>query len=145
MGRWVTEEALNLDAMLRETEDVSCGALVVFGGTVRDLNDGRAVTGMSYDAHVALAASTLEALEQEAKERFGVPQCRAMHRVGALALGEASVYVVVRSPHRPAAFEAGRWMIDTLKQRLPVWKEEHYADATSRHLDGVPLTAPEEP
>lgn len=141
-ARWITEAPLSLDELLRETADVSCGALVVFGGTVREQNEGREVSGMSYDAHVRLAATTLAALEREARERFGVPQCRAMHRVGALALGETSVYVVVRSPHRPAAFEAGRWLIDTLKERLPVWKQEHYVDGSSEHLKGVSLVAP---
>ena len=141
--RWITEEPLDLNALLDETADPACGAVVAFGGLVREQNEGRAVSGMTYDAHVTMAARTLEALEQEVLERFDVRRCRIVHRIGALKLEEASVWVVVRSPHRRAAFEAGQYAIDTLKERLPVWKEEHYVEGESRHLDGTPL-APDE-
>lgn len=138
-SRWITEAPLDLDALIAETADVTCGALVAFGGLVRDHNDGRSVSGMTYDAHTRMAAATLEALEQEVLRRFDVRRCRLVHRVGPLALGEASVWVVVRSPHRKAAFRAAEYAIDTLKETLPVWKEEHYIDGDSAHLDGTSL------
>lgn len=139
LSRWITEAPLDLDALITETEDVSCGALVAFGGLVRDHNDGRTVSGMTYDAHARMAAATLEALEGDVLRRFDVHQCRLVHRIGPLELGEASVWVVVRSPHRKAAFRAAEYAIDTLKATLPVWKEEHYVDGDSAHLDGTPL------
>lgn len=139
MTIWITEDPLDLNALIQETEDESCGALVIFSGTVRNQNEGQPVSGMTYEAHVELAAKVLQDLEAEVRQKFGVPQCRIVHRIGALALGDVSVYVVVRAPHRGPAFEAGRYAIDELKQRVPVWKEEHYIDGASRYLDGVPL------
>lgn len=137
--RWIREEPLNLEALLDETDDVRCGALQIFAGTVRDSNDGRRVLSMTYEAHRGLAARTLEKLERETKQRFDVPVCRIQHRTGHLALGEVSVYVVVRAPHRASAFEAARYAIDMLKRVTPIWKHEHYADGDSQYLDGTPL------
>ena len=140
--RWITEEPLDLSALLDETEDESTGGLVVFGGTVRCTNEGRPVTGMTYDAHVPMAARVLRELEAEVVRDYEVRQCRIVHRIGPMDLGVHCVYVVVRAPHRAAAFRAAEYAIDTLKDRTPIWKEEHYVDGDSRHLDGVPLKTP---
>ena len=98
---------------------------------------------MTYEAHVALAEKVLQDLEAEVLARFPVRQCRIVHRIGPLALGEVSVYVVVRAGHRGEAFDAARYAIDETKQRVPIWKEEHYVDGASRYLDGTPLTRKE--
>lgn len=135
----LTDQALDLAALLAETEDERCGALAVFGGTVRIDNDGQQVSGIDYTAYEPLAIKTLQALETETIERFGIHQCRLCHRTGRLALGELSVLVVVRAAHRPEAFEAARWAIDTLKARVPVWKQEHYADGSSEYLEGTEI------
>jgi len=140
--RYITEAPLDLATLLAETEDDGSGALAVFGGTVRNKNDGRPVDGMTYDCHPSMAAKALIALEKQVIEDFGVRRCRIVHRVGPMKLGETSVWVVVRSAHRGPAMDAARWAIDTLKVRLPVWKEEHYIDGESRHLDGTPLVTP---
>lgn len=132
-------DRLDLDSLLEETADPACGALVVFAGTVRNENRGRPVEALSYEAHRELAENILARLEEEVLERFDVRQCRLQHRTGTLAVGEPSVLVVVRAPHRDQAFEAGRWAIDELKERVPLWKEEHYADGDSRYLEGTPL------
>lgn len=139
MDRWITTHVLRLDALLADTATPDAGALVVFDGTVRNEHEGRSVRGMTYDAHIGLAASTLQALEVEVLERFDVLACRIQHRIGGLDLGETSVYVVVRSAHRDAAFQAARYAIDTLKVRTPIWKLEHYTDAEDAWLKGVPL------
>lgn len=135
----LTDEALDLAALLEETGDERCGALAVFGGTVRIDNEGRQVTAIDYSAYAPLAVKTLQAIEAETMQRFGVHQCRLVHRTGKLALGELSVLVVVRAGHRPEAFEAARWAIDTLKERLPVWKQEYYADGSNEYLEGTEL------
>jgi molybdopterin synthase catalytic subunit len=139
MGKWVTDAPLDLDALLRETEDEASGALVIFSGTVRNVNEGRPVSGMTYDAHVDMAEKVLQEIEHEILARFPVRRCRIVHRIGPLALGEVSVYVVVRAGHRGEAFEAARYGIDEIKQRVPIWKVEHYIDGDSRYLDGTPL------
>ncbi len=142
---WMTESPLDLDALLHETEDDSCGALVVFAGTVRDHHEGRGVSGMSYSAYTPMADRVLRELETETLERFPVERCRIMHRTGNLSIGEASVLVVVRAHHRADAFDAARYAIDTLKVRLPVWKHDAYTDGSTAYQDGVPLEEPGAP
>ncbi len=137
----MTEQPLDLDALIRETENETCGAMVVFSGIVRNHHDGRGVTGMDYSAYGPMADRVLEELEAETIERFGVQECRIMHRTGRLEVGESSVLVVVRSHHRGDAFEAARYAIDTLKVRLPVWKEDFYTDGSAAYQDGVALQA----
>jgi molybdopterin synthase catalytic subunit len=139
MGRWITDQPLDLNMLIAETVDNACGALITFVGTVRNHNDDRPVCAMTYEAHVSLAEKTLRELEDEVLSHFDVQQCRIQHRIGVLQLGEASVAIVVRSSHRDAAYQASRYAIDELKQRTPIWKKEHYVAGDSRYLDGVPL------
>ncbi len=143
MGRCIQQEPLAVDPLLHETEDSGSGALVVFYGTVRNTNDGRPVRSMAYEAHVSMAENVLAQIERETLEKFDIRRCRIQHRTGHLELGEPSVIIVVRAAHRGEAYDASRYAIDELKQRAPIWKEEHYADGDSRYLDGVPLAAPE--
>ncbi|HWU68510.1 MAG TPA: molybdenum cofactor biosynthesis protein MoaE [Stenotrophobium sp.] len=132
----VTADALDIENLLAQTEDPACGAVVVFGGTVR-LDQG--VRMIDYTAYVPLAEKTLAEIEQEALRRFDIRHCRLVHRTGLLKLGEWSVMVVVRAGHRGAAFDAARWAIDTLKTRVPVWKEEHFADGRQTFVEGTPI------
>lgn len=139
MGRWIQDSLLHVEPLLAETQDHGSGALVVFYGTVRNHNEGRPVAGMTYEAHVSMAEKVLAEIEQDVLQQFDVAQCRIQHRIGKLQLGEASVIIVVRAAHRDTAYTASRYAIDTIKQRAPIWKEEHYIDGDSRYLDGVPL------
>ncbi len=110
--------------------DLTCGGVVVFEGRVRDHNEGRAVTALEYEAYEALAQAEGERILAEAAQRFGPVRVAAAHRQGLLQLGEAAVVVVAASAHRQEAFAACRWVIDAIKERLPVWKREHYVDGT---------------
>lgn len=132
------EGALNLAEWLAQPAPADCGALAVFAGTVRNEHEGRAVSGMTYHAHRGLAEARLREIEEAAAKRFGV-QIAVAHAVGNLSIGEISVIVVVRGGHRAEAFEACRWAIDTIKQAVPIWKEEHYLDGEARFLEGTPL------
>lgn len=135
----IVESELDLLSLLTQTEDPTCGALVVFGGMVRNHHDGKGVSRMRYTAYEPLAERVLTELEQEVMSRFEVPVCRIVHRIGTLAIGDASVFVVVRSAHREQAFEAGKYAIDTLKRRVPIWKNDYFTDGTSAYQEGVPL------
>ena len=115
-----------------------CGAVALFAGTVRNIHEGRAVTGIRYHAYAALAEARLREIEAQAQRSFGA-QVTVAHAVGELLVGDASVVVLAQAGHRAGAFEACRWAIDTIKQAVPIWKEERYADGHSRFLDGVPL------
>jgi len=139
MGRWISKNPLDLQRILDESEDPSCGGLVIFSGTIRDHNEGKDVQGITYDAHPEIASKVLEELEQETLEKFDIKQCRLQHRIGHIGLGEPSVYVVTRSVHRADAFEAAKYAIDELKERVPIWKEEHYDTGQSEFLEGTPL------
>ena len=109
-----------------------CGAVVVFSGTVRDHADGRNdVTHLTYEAYEDKALERMSEIIVEARRRWPVLERVALlHRVGRLTLGESSVLVVVSSPHRPEAFEAGRFCIDTLKVAVPIWKQEEWSEGT---------------
>ncbi len=134
----ITTEPLDggqLSARLRTLED---GAVVVFEGRVRDSNAGRRVARLRYEAYAEMAERVLAEIASEAAERYAVGAVGAAHRTGSLELGEASVIVAVVAPHREAAYEASRYVIEAIKQRLPIWKEEHYADGTSAWLGEQP-------
>lgn len=108
----------------------SCGAVVLFSGTVRDHAEGRSgVTMLEYEAYVAHAEPRLEAIADEMRRRWpALGRIALLHRTGPLQLGESSVVVAVSAPHRAEAFDAARYGIDTLKATVPIWKREHWND-----------------
>lgn len=134
---------LDIFDLINETEDASCGALVVFGGTVRNHHDAQSVDRLSYSAHEIMATRSIQQVEIETQEKFDVPQCRIQHRIGDLEIGDLAVVAVVRAAHRDAAFEAARYAIDEVKKRAEIWKEEHYSNGQSRFRDGTSLNTPE--
>jgi molybdopterin synthase catalytic subunit len=104
------------------------GGVVTFLGIVRECaDDGRSVTGLSYEAYEPMAIATLEAIAGEVQQRFGDVRLAIAHRIGDLAIGEIAVAVVAAAVHRRAAFEACSYAIDEVKARAPIWKKEHYA------------------
>jgi molybdopterin synthase catalytic subunit len=129
-GDWVavTSEPLPAEAATSWATTPSSGAVVLFLGVVRDHSEGReGVRGLTYEAYEAEAVGRLEAVAADARRRWpAIERLALLHRVGDLALSEASVAVVASSPHRPDAFEAARFCIDTLKETVPIWKREHW-------------------
>lgn len=115
------------DALL----DPSAGACVSFEGWVRNHADGREVLRLEYEAYEALALKEGERILDEAVERFGVARALCVHRLGGLAIGEIAVWVGAASAHRDASFAACRYVIDEVKQRVPIWKKEFFADGDS--------------
>lgn len=105
------------------------GAYLLFVGVVRDHAQGRAVTGLEYQAYPPMAERQMQKLVEGVRERWGLAAA-ILHRYGVLPVGEAAVVVCVASPHRAEAFEACRWTIDTLKREVPIWKKEFAADGT---------------
>lgn len=126
----IVDEVIDSAALVAEVGDVANGAVLLFIGTVRDVNDGRAVTGMEYAAYRSMAERELADIVREAAERYGTDDIVVEHRIGVLALGEASVAIAVAHPHRGPAYDANRYVIEQLKQRVPIWKLEHYVDGT---------------
>ena len=131
----LVDHPIDVAALVREVASTANGATVLFIGTVRDVNDGRPVTGMEYSAYKSMAEREMHDIAREASERFGTLDVVVEHRLGALELGEASVAIVVAHPHRGGAYEASRYVIEQLKRRVPIWKLEHYVDGTREWVD----------
>jgi len=114
------------------------GAIVIFDGVVRNHSRGRATKYLQYEAYEPMALRQLRQLAEEARQRFAIRNVALVHRLGRLEIGESSVLIAVYSAHRAAAFEACRWLIDTLKRTVPIWKKEHFADGAV-WADGEPF------
>jgi MoaE-MoaD fusion protein len=128
-------DARSLVAAIKQGED---GAVVVFDGIVRNNTRGRRTLYLVYEAYEQMALDQMQGLAVEAVSEHGVRQVAIVHRLGRLAVGETSVLIAVASAHRAQAFEACRWLIDTLKKTVPIWKKEHFEDGAV-WADGEPF------
>ena len=139
----ITEEPLPLDTAVAWATRPDCGALVLFSGTVRDHAEGRpGVSLLEYEAYAEQVEPRLAAICAEARARWPeLGRIVLLHRTGPLALAESSVVVVVSAPHRPEAFAAARFGIDTLKATVPIWKRETWEGGSDWGLDAHPVDA----
>lgn len=120
----LTREPLNRDALIAAVSHPSIGGIVTFEGVVRDNARGKQVHYLEYDAYEEMAVQQIRTIIADAEQRWGIERAAVAHRFGRLEIGEASVIIVVASPHRAEAFEACRYIIDTLKTTVPIWKKE---------------------
>lgn len=135
----LTRAAIDVAPLLAAAARADCGAVNLFLGTTRDHHDGRRVLRLEYEAYDRMALTALAALERDACERFALSHCVVVHRLGAVPVTEASVAVVVASPHRAAAFDAARWVMDELKRSVPIWKKEFFEGGEAHWVEGQPL------
>jgi MoaE-MoaD fusion protein len=124
----IVREPIATEAILAALKRPEDGAAVVFEGVVRDNTHGRRTLYLDYEAYESMALKQMESLATEARKRFVVRAISIIHRLGRLEIGETSVLIVVASAHRGPAFEACRWIIDTLKKTVPIWKKEYFED-----------------
>jgi molybdopterin synthase catalytic subunit len=127
----LTADPIDYFALTELVRRPGCGGVVTFLGTVRDLTDGRETTALDYEAYPGMAEKKLAEIEQEVRSRWPVGEVALVHRLGRLEVGEVSVAVAVSCPHRAEAFDACRHAIDRLKQVVPIWKKENWADGTA--------------
>ncbi|SRR6266487_2367237 len=120
----LTREPLQRDELIAVVSHSSVGGIVVFEGVVRDNARGKQVRYLEYDVYEEMAEQQIRSIITEAQQRWGVERVAVAHRFGRLEIGEASVIIVVASPHRGEAFDACRYIIDTLKSTVPIWKKE---------------------
>jgi molybdopterin synthase catalytic subunit len=125
---WVQAAPLSMDQLLAEVRAPGCGAIVTFAGVVRDHSRGRAIDHLEYEAYVPMAEKEMRAIREQVTQRWPEVRLAMSHRIGRLELGEAAVMIVAAAPHRAAAFDACRFVIDTLKQSVPIWKKEFAED-----------------
>lgn len=128
----LTEQPIDPAAVTRSVQSPAAGAVVLFLGTVRETTEGRKTASLDYQCYPEMAAAMLGKLEQEARQRWPLIGCTIVHRLGHLDVGETSVAIAVSSGHREAAFAAGQWLIDRIKQVVPIWKKENWADGSSQ-------------
>jgi molybdopterin synthase catalytic subunit len=133
-------EPIDTQRLLAAAKQGEDGAVVVFDGVVRNNTRGRRTLYLNYEAYEEMAAKQMKELAHEARSRFNVRQVSIVHRLGRLEVGETSVLIVVASAHRAHAYEASRWLIDTLKKTVPIWKKETFVDGAV-WADGEPFPA----
>jgi molybdopterin synthase catalytic subunit len=126
----VQSQPIDVARVLAAVEGPGEGGVVLFLGRVRDEARGRPVRQLDYDAYEGMALAELAELERVALAEHGAARVAMVHRTGRLTVGELAVAIAVAAPHRAQAFDACRWLIDALKQRVPIWKKEWYADGS---------------
>jgi molybdopterin synthase catalytic subunit len=131
-GVLLTESALQRP---EEHADYGAGAVVDFSGVVRKLEDGREIDGIAYESHPKMAEHQMQLIAEAAVEKFQLKQVVLHHRVGFVPAGEPSLFLRVSAPHRAAAFDAGKWIVDELKKKVPIWKKPSISP--SRPVAGV--------
>lgn len=137
----IVREPIDIQAIRKNLERPEDGSALFFDGIVRNNTRGRRTLFLDYEAYESMALNEMEKLAQAALEQFKVRDVCLVHRLGRLEIGETSVLIGVASAHRVAAFEACRWLIDTLKKTVPIWKKEYFEDGAV-WADGEPF--PEE-
>ena len=134
----LTHEPIDLARLVSAAQQPAAGAVVVFLGITREFTAARRTVALDYETYPEMAERQLAKLEATARERWPIVDCSVVHRLGHVPLSEASVAVVVSSPHRADAFKAARWLIDELKQSVPIWKREQSADGTEEWVHPTP-------
>ena len=134
----ITDGVIAAEEIVAEMKAGTDGAVCVFDGIVRDNTRGRRTLHLDYEAYREMALEQMRGLAAEAVAKFGVRDVAMVHRLGRLVVGETSVLIVVASAHRGAAFDACRWLIDTLKKTVPIWKKEQFVDGAV-WADGEPF------
>jgi molybdopterin synthase catalytic subunit len=127
----LTNDIIDTNAILAAAAHPHAGAVVLFLGVTRQLTAGRETASLDYECYPEMATKKLAELEAEARSKWPLLECQIVHRLGHLEIGEASIAIAVSSPHRRAAFAAGEWLIDTIKQVVPIWKQENWQDGSS--------------
>jgi MoaE-MoaD fusion protein len=136
----LVREKIDTQVILGKLKQPADGAAVVFEGVVRDNTRGRRTLYLDYEAYEEMALKQMNTLAEQALQQFPIRDVAMVHRLGRLEVGEASVLIVVASAHRAAAFDACRWLIDTLKRSVPIWKKEYFEDGAV-WADGEPFPA----
>lgn len=127
----LTHDPIDYQALTEQVRRNDCGAVVTFLGTVRELTEGRQTVALDYEAYPDMAERKMAEVEEETRRQWPVGDMMMVHRLGHLELGDVSVAVAVSCPHRAQAFEACRHAIDRLKEIVPIWKKENWADGTT--------------
>ncbi len=135
----ITSSPIDIQKILARVKDPSAGGTVLFIGTVRNVNRGRRVHGLEYEAYVKMAEKRMSEIEKEMRSKWPVKKASIVHRKGRLRVGDVSVVVAVSAEHREEAFEASRFAIDALKRTVPIWKKETGPGGSRSWVEGTSI------
>ena len=141
----LTRDVIDAAALVRHVRSPGDGAIVTFDGFVRNQSHDRATLYLDYEAYESMAVVKMREIGEQMHEKFAIHGVAIVHRLGRLGIGETSIFIAVSAPHRPAAFDACRYAIDTLKRTVPIWKKEYFADGAvwaDGELPPVPPATP---
>jgi MoaE-MoaD fusion protein len=124
----LVDKTIDADALIRHVRTGADGAIVTFDGCVRNQSHGRRTLYLDYEAYESMALAKMREIAAEVRSKFSIDRVAITHRLGRLEIGETSVFIAVSAPHRAAAFDACRYIIDTLKRSVPIWKKEYFED-----------------
>jgi molybdopterin synthase catalytic subunit len=130
----ISHDPIDFTILTESVRSPLAGAVVLFLGTVREVTGAEITVALTYDAYMPMALKQLGAIETEVRERWPITNISLIHRLGRLDVSEVSVAVAVSAPHRGTAFEAARYAIDTLKEVVPIWKQDHLPSGTSQWI-----------
>jgi molybdopterin synthase catalytic subunit len=135
IGIRLVHEPIDPGALIKAVSAADKGAISLFLGTVREMNDGRAVAALRYSAYSEMAETELVRIADEMREQFGVTSAVIEHRLGPLEIGDIAIGIAVSHAHRAPAIASVAYAMDEIKRRVPIWKEEEYADGTKEWVD----------
>ena len=137
----LTHDEIDYTELTESVRSHRSGAVILFLGTVREMTDARRTVALDYEAYPEMAVVKMTELEDETRSKWPVDQIAIVHRLGHLELGAVSIAIAVSSPHRQDAFEAGKHLIDRIKEVVPIWKKENWSDGTTEWVHpGVETT-----
>ena len=136
MPNSVTREAIDLEALRHRAQHPQAGAVLIFCGDIRNHSDGRSVTVLEYEAHERMALRQIDRIVEEAQQRWPLHYAEVIHRFGKLAVLDCSIATAVSSSHRSDAYESSRYIIDTIKRSVPIWKKEYFESGASAWSEG---------
>jgi MoaE-MoaD fusion protein len=139
----LVRDPIDSAALIRHVRTAADGAIVTFDGCVRNQSHGRRTLYLDYEAYESMAVAKMREIAAAAREKFLIDRVAIAHRLGRLEIGETSVFIAVSSPHRPAAFDACRFAIDTLKRTVPIWKKEYFEDGAVWADGDLPSAPPD--
>lgn len=127
----LTHESIDYTSLTEKIRSNSAGAVILFLGTVREMTAGRQTVALDYEAFSEMALAQMQSLEDQARQKWPIVAVEMIHRLGHLELGDISIAIALSCPHRQAAFDAGKFLIDEFKKVVPIWKKENWSDGST--------------
>ena len=132
----IVREEINLEDLRKRTQDPQAGAVIIFCGDVRNHNQKKDVSFLEYEAHEKMALKQIKKIVEHAQQKWELHKVEVIHRLGKLAVTDCSIAIAVSTSHRNEAYEASRYIIDTVKHSVPIWKKEHFVTGESNWSEG---------